>query len=302
MSRTIPSAAPRRRAPRSGLTLPELLISAGVMAMIAAALAPLIHSAQNTWQFGQRYGTAVQHARVALDRIQRAARSAYATADHPGIAVVEETVAGEPFPDTLVIWRPQGTPANPDGPPLIRECVFYCPDPDSPNHLLEITAPGDARPIPLNDELNTPAWRQAIRTLKTAPGSQRQTLTALLRCAPLGSGTQASLSSEDSGDGFSAGQPRLNDGDQFRGMIRFVRRLTPSAAEWEAYQRGEVDFEALPWPQDLYGRQFGMRQVWLRIELQLAGGSSPEALTRAAQSLPFFGSAVCYYPLRREAE
>src|SRR5690606_2573442 len=100
-----------------------------------------------------------QHARVVIDRITSAVSTAYSAPDHPGMWVVYETSGSHRFPDTLIVWKPEGTPANLQGPPLVRECLIYSPDPDSPNRLLEIRAASNATPIPLNDTLNSSTWR-----------------------------------------------------------------------------------------------------------------------------------------------
>src|SRR5690606_28827569 len=92
---------------------------------------------------------------------------------------------------TVLIWRPpSGVPANPAGPPLIRELVIICPDPSAPYRLLEITAPNDSRTIQLNEaSLNTASGRALVQSVKTANTSVKAVLTHQLRTASPANGT-----------------------------------------------------------------------------------------------------------------
>ena len=57
-----------------------------------------------------------------------------------------------------------------------------------------------------------------------------------------------------------------------------------------------VTWMNLPWVQGIYGSQSGLRQVWVRMELQLAPGVDwSESNSAAAWGVPFFGSAALYY-------
>lgn len=91
-----------------------------------------------------------------------------------------------------------------------------------------------------------------------------------------------------------------------RAALRFHVRLRPSDEQWETYQI-EPDEETkrdlwkgLAWAQGIYGDQTGLRQVSLRIELQLMPGEESAATGREAQqAIPFLGSAALYYEMHR---
>jgi hypothetical protein len=83
-----------------------------------------------------------------------------------------------------------------------------------------------------------------------------------------------------------------------RGAARFETRLRPSDTDWANYTAGSVTWMNLPWVQGIYGSQAGLRQVWVRMELQLTPGTDwIESNPEAAQPMPFLGSAALYYDL-----
>ena len=257
------------------MTLVELLLAASIMAMIAGVMGALASAVQTGSRYSQGHGLAAQHARVAFERISRAVSEAHATADYPGVVSAYETVGTWRFPDTLVVWHPVGAPVNPTGPPLVKELIIYCPDPDRPNRLLEITIPNDSRPAPLNEELNG-TWRSQLQLLKRSPDAKRVVLTDLVRTA-------------------------LPDkGAARRGAVRFERSLQPSASAWAAYRAGTTTWNNLAWPQGLYGENVGTRQAWVRIELQLMPGADAVAADSSGeQAIVFPGSAALYTQLPR---
>ncbi len=168
-----------------GLTFVELLIAMALMALIVGTLSGLAWTSQQGFQYSEGYGTATQHARVVLDRISRTIYGATANEQFPGCLVVAETVNGWRYPDTLVVWRPSGAAASPSGLPLYRELVIYCPKPNNPNQLVEITAPNDARTVPAITDTST--WLSEIAAIKTNAQSKIVNLTGLLRCSPISS-------------------------------------------------------------------------------------------------------------------
>ncbi|CAL1125494.1 unnamed protein product [Cladocopium goreaui] len=235
------------------------------------------HAASSGWRYGQGHADATQHARVSLERMMRTVREAYATADHPGCAVLYTEVGSWRFPDTLIVWAPEGEPQNPDGPPLANECVMFCPDPADPSQLVEIRAPSDTQAVPL-EELNNPSWQSAIEAYKTAVSNEKVVLTDLLRTSQNDIGTAP------------------------RGAIRFERELRPSNSEWTAYQDPMVslDWDELSWPQDLYGSNCGTRNVWIRVEMQLMPGQeSITADPSGQQAVTFFDSASLSYSVEK---
>lgn len=261
----------------NGLSLVELLIALAIMGAMAAMVAGLSQAATSGWRYGQGHADATQHARVALERITRSVREAYATENHPGCAVSYTEVSSWRFPDTLVVWSPNGPPQNADGPPLVSECVIYCPDPADPSQLVEITAPSDSREIPLTNELNQSPWKSQLAGIKTSSQSTKVVLTELLRTSQNAIGTS-----------------------QF-GAIRFERELRPSDSEWDAYQGAVITWSDLSWPQGMYGANRGTRQVWMRVEMQLMPGR--ESITKdpaGQQAVVFFDSASLLYTLSNE--
>lgn len=262
---------PRRR---RALTLVEMLLAISILGITAGALTGLALSVQQGATYSQGYSTVTQHARVALERITRTVGQAYAAGDYPGAVVVYDAVGSWQFPDTLVVWSPSGTPANPSGPPLLGELVIYCPDPSNPNRLLEVTAPGSSVPVPLNDaSLNTAAWRAEIKSLASGNSANAVQLTELVRAAQLDAGTR-------------------------RAAVRFAVDMRPSDSEWAACQAQPTLWDSLAWPQGLGGSQTGLRQVGVRVELQLLPDSWAGQLDpQAQQTVPFLGSATLSYAL-----
>jgi prepilin-type N-terminal cleavage/methylation domain-containing protein len=260
---------------RAGLTLVELLIAVAIMSLTAMALGTLARATQISASYVQGHSSAAQHARVTMERIQHAVQTATANETFPAAALFAESVSGNRFPDTLVVWKPaEGTTvSNPSGLPLFSELAVFCPNPTRANELLEITSRSDLRTVPALS--NTSQWTTELTTLKTGNTSKKVVLTDLLRTA--------------SADGSGAA----------RGCARFEVLLRPSAAEISSYRSGTLAWNAISWPQHWYGENTGMRQTWVRMELQLmpnsrAGGEAPTAL-----AIPFIGSAALYYDISK---
>ncbi len=254
--------------PRRGMTLIELMISVLIMSVTIAALGVMARAVQISAEYNQGYGTATQHARVTLDRLDRAINQAVANKTYCGAWVTADTIGSYDFPDTLVVWRPSGSPANPQGAPLASELVLFCPDPAATSHMIEITVPGDNRTLP--SPASAATFKSFIDGLKTSAGAQKTQLTDLLNTAAI------------------SGSP------QPRAALRFVVTLNPSDTEMLWFP--SVTWMNLPWPQSLCGPNAGMRQVWVRTEVQLMpAGQWIETNNAAKQAVPFFGSsAFCY--------
>jgi len=265
------------------MTLAELTIAIAILSMIVVTMAMLAQAVQQNSDYGDGHGEAAQHARVTLGRICRTVNGASTNASFPGLLVLSTHAGTWQFPDTLVVWypqrtagNPQGLPSAPAGLPLFQELVIYCPQPGSPNNLLEITDPGDTRTVPAwNDAADWSTQLAAVIASKTA---KQTVLTDLLRTAAV------------SGSGSTAP----------RGMIRFVTRLAPTAAQWTSYQQAQLAWNSLSWAQSSYGATTGLRQVWLRIEMQLVPGEASLPTDPTGNSaIPFFGSATLYYQMPR---
>ena len=172
---------------------------------------------------------------------------------------------------------PDATPANPDGLPLFRELVIFCPNPDEPSELLEITVPDDTSEVPTDRALLT----IAIDAIKSDEDATRVELTDLLR---VGAVTELAHDAEG----------------RNRAAIRFEVEYRPSEAEWTQFQAGTLAWNAIQWPQSIYGNDSGLRQVWLRTELQLnLKEDESEDVSVEEFTSPFFGSAAVNYRMRK---
>jgi Tfp pilus assembly protein PilW len=262
---------------RSGLTFLELLIAMSLMAMVVGTMIGLVRTSELGFEYSEGYGAATQHARVAIDRITRTIYSATANDQFPGCIVIAETVNSWRYPDTLVIWHPNGNPIDSNGLPRYNELVIYCPQPNNPKQLVEITAPSDTRTVPATTD--TATWQTEITAIKTNSQSKVVNITDLLRVCTISTATNAPT----------------------RGALRFETRLKPSQTDWNNYIAKSIAWTDMPWAQSLYGWQMGIRQVWVRMELQLAP-LAPNNVANQANQIPvtFFGSAALYYQLRHQ--
>jgi len=64
-----------------------------------------------------------------------------------------------------------------------------------------------------------------------------------------------------------------------------------------SYRGGSLAWEDVAWPQGWFSTSCGMRQIWLRSELQLVSEEYNDdgTLPATAIGLPFLGSATNYY-------
>jgi len=241
------------------------------MVMVVGTLGGITRAIQLGFEYNEGHGTATQHARVVMERITRMVREATANERFPGFIVLADQVDSWRFPDTLVVWHPDGPPAFPEGLPRLNELVIYCPNPNNPGTLVEITT--DETDTLSDDETQ---WASQIEAIKDSQSSGVTTLTGLLRTSPV-----------------------RNSGDpQLRGAVRFEAMLRPSADEWAD---ADIPWEDLPWVQGIHGSQTGLRQAWLRIELQLMTGEPPAAGTAdRRQAIPFLGSAALHYTMKKD--
>jgi len=258
------------------MTLLELLIAMSIMAMIVIALGVMAHGIQQAYEYTEGYGTATQHARVALDRIIKTVGEATANEQFPGFIVLAEKEGVWRFPETLVVWRPSGAAVDPKGLPRFNELVIYCPDANNPGKLVEITVPSDTRIVPpVSDQTQ---WTTEIQAIKRSPSAQIVALTTLLRTCTTTVGIA----------------PKL------RGAVRFESRLHPTDDQWAQYKAGTLPWDDVWWVQGMFGSQTGLRQAWLRMELQLTPGAQWVASDpRGQRAVPFFGSAAVYYQVHR---
>src|SRR5581483_1044949 len=247
------------------------------MGIMAGAMSMLASSVQQGAVYNEGRGASLQHARVVFDRINRMVNSATTAPTHPGVGVVVTTSGSNLYPDTLIVWTPPGgTPTNPNGPPLVKECTIYCPDPITPSQLVEITAPNDSSTLPLDSTLNTTAGQAQVAAIKTASSSTKTLLTDLLRTGNVSTSSNGSTS--------------------VRGAVRFNLDLHPSAANYSSYLAGASTWISLPWPQGMYSSTFGLRQVYLRTELQLMPKNyRGQQDTSGSLPVPFYNSNTLSY-------
>lgn len=97
---------PRRLPSRRGLTLAELMLASAVMAVMSLWLATLVAGVRETSDYTQDQGSAVQHGRTAVARIERALRLAHASESFPGAMIVDEVVSSASLPHALAAWSP----------------------------------------------------------------------------------------------------------------------------------------------------------------------------------------------------
>jgi hypothetical protein len=243
----------------------------GITVMIVLGAGLVMRTVQMGADYTYGHGAAAQHARVVIERIERAVEQSAATTDYPPLAVLSETFGAWQFPETLVVWK---SDTNLDKIPQVAELVIFCPSRAAPNVLWELTAPGDTRTAPLGD---TTALKLIVDGLKVSPASQKTVLTEIVHTGII-----------------------PEDSNQRRAAVRFVSRFQPTAAEWASFRAATLNWNQLSWAQSIYGSATGLRQAWVRFELQL------EPIDNVATSgdneypvVPFFGSATRHYELKR---
>jgi hypothetical protein len=278
MKRTMPLNADNRRkrradTSRAGLTLVELLISVSIIALTAVALGTLARATQISAAYVEGHSNAAQHARVTSERIRRAVQTGTANETFPGVVLFAETVSADRFPDTIVVWKPAegATAASPTGLPRFSELVIFCPNPTQPNELLEITSRDDLRTVPALS--NVGQWTTELSALKVGNVSKKVLLTDMLQTA------------------------RANASSAARACVRFEVRLRPTAAEITSFRNGTLAWDEIAWPQHWYGESTGMRQTWVRMELQLLPNSRANGTASASMAIPFLSSAALYYDI-----
>ncbi len=264
-----------RASRRRGLTLTEMLIAMTLMVMLSGGLLALATTVESGVKTVQGQDAAAMHARVVIDRIQRSINAAYANEHFPGFMAFGKHPGQYDLPDSLVIWRPTGAPANPDGLPRWDEMVVYTTDESYPNRIIEIQYPTDTWNVPPLDDESDWEMELSSRSYDMVYSTTIGVLTDLLRVG-------------------------VADSNIVRGAIRFHVTHTPSLEDMQSFEAGTQDWHDLPWPQDLYGPTSGTRQSWCRFEFQLLPGEEVQKQEPTSdKAIPFFGSAAIYYQLPR---
>ncbi len=248
------------------------MISSTVVALIIGSLGMMAVGVRRSQEASQDLGTASQHARIILERMERNMRAAQASVSFPGFVVFTTQVGAHYFPDVLVVWKPATTAANPTGLPLWSELIIYTYDLSNPGHLLEITLPADNATTPDLSPANLGTWTAKITAARNGTGSTRVVLSDRLRVAT---------------PSAAAATPR--------GVVRFEAMLRPTAADWDAYVASTKAWGDLPWVQDVFSSTNGLRQSMCNIELQMRTTNSHAADV----CFPFLGSAAVYFQVPR---
>ena len=257
------------------MTLMELMIASSIMVMAVLAVASLADATQSAASYANGHNEVVAQARMIAARIKRTVEGATTSGEFPGFIVISTEVDGEWFPDALVVWHPDGDAVDPEGLPRANELIIYSPHPIFCNTLVEITLPSNTNIVP--DVSDTTSWQSELITAQLSTNSKRVVLTRQLRICTTTNETLPTTYT-----------PKR------RGGIRFESRLRPSAEEWTLLKDGSLDWDDMAWVQDIHSKETGLRQAWLRFEMQLL----PDDVV-GGESVPFFGSAAVYYEIRR---
>ncbi len=276
--RTKPAA---QRRFRRGFTLVEMMSAMVVMVMIASALAVMSNAIEEGADYSQGSLEVSQHARVVIDRIEGMIQSARTSDDFPGFVVVKSEISTYQNPDSLVIWYPEAAVSDPDGLPLWREVVVICPDPNSPNRLLELTDRSNSTPVPAVDQSDS--WERALDEFKSSDSTTAVELTHLIRAVtPTGDATETVLATSKAS------------------AVRFEARYLPTIDEWKNYEAQLTEWHELSWALGIYGSQTGMRHAWCSFEFQfIAESENDENANSREKAVPFFGSAARYFELHK---
>lgn len=255
---------------RRGLSLPELLASVLILALIAASLGGVASAVRVSNAYCSGRTQAAQHARVTLARLENNIAAVTANENFPGCRVFSTAVSGYAFPDTLMIWKPLTTAVAPTDLPRVNELLLYTYNPSAVNELIEIRDATNTNVAPT--AASTSAWNTLVSTLLSSNTATRTVLTTRLHTA----------------------RPAV--ATNLRGAVRFLMLAGPSDTQWASYRAGTTTWDALDWPLDRYGSTSGSRMVSLQIELQM---DANDGTVTTGNVLPFFGSASYSYQLSR---
>lgn len=275
--RCIPACRPGR-----GFTLAELLIAMTITSMLSVVLGGLVLAVETAWQYASGLEDATTQASAAVERIRYMVSHAgvYRTDERPttlGVAVIKRPAGTARIPDVLVVWsggrngglRDRGVQERL---PRIDELVFYTCDARAPQRLLEITIPGNAQSVDLHDS----DFANTARQLLASNNAQPVLLCDRIRPSAL---TATGFTDETS-----------------VGNVRFESVQTPSDNNLADPAPGSTEWYRLAWAQGIVGRDWGLRQMTLRIELQVeTRPSAPSGTATTTTAIPFFGSATYRY-------
>ncbi len=267
---------------RWGFTLIELLIAVMITSMLSVVLGALTFAVHRAWEYTTGHEEADLQGAAAIDRIRYMVSQAgtYKTTGGPttlGVRTLDVTRAGIEFPQVLVVWsggRDGGMAANGtlDRLPRINELVVYAPDLNDPALLVEYTVPSDNSTI----DFNGADFDTRIAALASDLGLQTTVLCDRLRRSVLGRDASGVVNTI--------------------GNVRFAIESFPTDDELASAAPGSDAWNALIWPQGVVSTNAGLRQMNLRIELQVeTNRDNVDFDGSSTTSIPRFGSASVRY-------
>ncbi len=259
---------------RGIVSITELLVGLALVGLIALACGVLFVAAERASQYAQLQAALVQEGELCVERIRRTVAQAYTTAEFPGFIVLEEIRGHGRFPQILIVWYPEVPVEGDRRRPLANELVIFCPNPNRPEELLEIRPLSAAGLCPEWNQHTM--WKTLATELITSSDARRVVLTNRLR---------------------TVADPTAGPAARRAGVF-FFSMLRPSEAELEDFRAGRRPWNSLSWVHGIHGPQFGLRQHWLRMEIQLAVRDDASG-EMGGEVFAAFGSAALYYGVGR---
>jgi hypothetical protein len=256
------------------MTLIELTVAVAVMSLVVVVLGGIVTAVDTARRHVDGLHEAAALGRFAVGRIHDAVNrvGTYRVGGGetvPGIAVVRESDR----PETLVLWTGGRESSLAAHSPLARlpkanELVIVTPDPAAPQRLVEIVVPT----APDDVDFRSGSFATRVRQLIRSPNAEKVLLCDRVRVAEAGGVVAAAL--------------------------RFEAEATPTQNAIDATTPGTAAWRGLPWVGGSSTNRAGLRQVALRIEIQVVTLGRPGETT-GTTSLPVFGSAARRYLHRK---
>jgi type II secretory pathway pseudopilin PulG len=253
----------------AGVTLVEMLAAIALCGLIIVGIVTFVQLAEDSFAIGRRSSEAIQIARSCFQQIEKTLDQAFANEFFPGAVVIPRSVGGNTLPETLVVWCPSaGQPRNPDGLPYLDELIVFSVNNSRPNELRRYRFSTSGLTAAAPSQVT--AWQALIDALKSQSPGESEVLTDRLRTFVING--------------------------RVSGAIRFRVELAPSESEWS---NQSITWNALSWPQGLFGPNRGVRRVSVHTEIQLQDTDTPET-TQQEGSHVFWHSHAFVYTLRKE--
>jgi len=253
----------------AGVTLVEMLAAIALSGLIIVGIVTFVQLAEDSFAIGRRSSEAIQIARSCFQQIEKTLDQAFANELFPGAIVVPQSVGGNTLPETLVVWCPSGgQPRNPDGLPYLDELVVFSVNNSRPSELRRYRFSTSGLTAPAPSQVT--AWQALIDGLKTQSPGESEVLTDRLRTFVING--------------------------RVCGAIRFRAELAPSDSEWS---NQSIAWNALSWPQGLFGPNRGVRRVSVHTEIQLRDSGGSETTQQEGNHV-FWHSHAFVCALRKE--